>query len=260
MKICLTSDTHIGLTKPETLRKMFKKMATEEFDVLIHAGDYCGGLYGGKSVKTTVKMIRKEMPDVPFLSVIGNHDYWYAGRRGKNVYGGLTYQRPSLSQFNRNYESIVNTFKEYDVHFLDEDGPYSYLDVIIAGVSGWYNHPHPPTNDEGYLPFGIEGHTNRWMEKRARNKLFEQLEALDASVEPHHTVAFVSHFPVVNVGDDHKGSFHIFCWDENIAQEMQFSYKCKHFFCGHAHRYHNGPLRYESGSDYYNPKYLIVEI
>ena len=71
---------------------------------------------------------------------------------------------------------------------------------------------------------------------------------------------FVSHFPVINTGDDYKGAFEAFSWSASIGDYYQREYGCKHFLCGHAHQLHRGPLRYECGPDYMRPAYQIIEV
>lgn len=253
MKVLQISDTHIGITKEKSIRKMLRNTSNEDFDLILHCGDYCGGLIGHKSVKSTVTLIRSFFPDKPFLSVIGNHDFWYFKDK----------KRPSEKNFNYNYQKIKEVFSENNVHFLDEDGIYQHPDfenIIFTGNSGWYNNPMPPTNDKDYLPLAIEGDTNSYLERSARNKLYKQLDQLDQIYEKgYHIICFVSHFPVVKA-EDYKGKFELFSWDESISKLFQEDYDCKHFFCGHAHQLHKGPLRYECGTDYCNPKYHIIEV
>ncbi len=254
MKILQTSDTHWGLTKPNAIRKMFKKIKEEEFDILLHCGDYCGTRNSYKSVNATVCLMRETFPDKPIITVLGNHDYWTYNKRTLS---------PSLRSFEDNYNMILESFKTYDIHFLDEEGLYrhpEFPNIILCGHTGWYSNMNPPTNDTKYLPKGIEGNTNAWLLKNAEAVLEAQLQALDRIYQPLMRVCFVSHFPVVNSIPEHQAGFHLYCWNEKIKQVMQENYNCKYFFCGHAHKYKNGPLRYESGSDYYKPKYHIVEV
>lgn len=243
---------------------MFIKWKDEVFDIILLCGDFCGGSKGHKTVAATIRLLREYHPDAIVLSVIGNHDFWYAGKARKLPMGGYSYGNPHPSEFWNNYNKILECFKKHNVHFLDEAGLYihpDFSDIVLVGHSGWYAHQNPPTNDIGYLPTALEGHTNGFLYKRAMKMLDANLEALDAIYEPDfHTVCFVSHFPVIKAGPDYKGRFEDFSWSESIGDMMQEQYSCKHFFCGHAHQYHNGPLRYESGSDYGNPAYLIVEV
>lgn len=255
MKILQTSDTHTGITGVSAIEKMIKRMVHEDFDVFMHNGDYSGGKVGHKHVRLFVELFRKYHPDKPFVSIIGNHDYWAE----PNAYKGEN----RLEAYRNNYESVCQTFSDNGVHFFDRDGIYrhpSFADIVLMGHSGWYNHPAPPTNDQNFLPIGLDGDTNRALLKKANEAWILQADEVEKIYEPHMTVGFVSHFPVVNSVADHKGSFHQFCWDENIQFELIKRFNCKYFFCGHAHKLQQGPLRYESGSDYYNPKYHIVEV
>lgn len=74
--IGLLGDTHIGITKRKSIERILKNLCINvpKLDVLIHAGDYCGGVIGHKSVTSTLKLIREYLPTTPYLSVIGNHD------------------------------------------------------------------------------------------------------------------------------------------------------------------------------------------
>jgi predicted phosphohydrolase len=236
---------------------MLERAAEEEFDLILHCGDYCGGQDGYKSLQATVKMIRKVFPDKPYVSVIGNHDYW---SKPCSKTGSI-----SVSKFNNNYSNIKYCFKENNVHFLDEDGYYwdKEREVILLGTSGWYANPNPQTNDQNFLPRGLAGDTNKWLESSSYKRLYNQLdelEIIDVAELERQTLCFVSHFPVVNTGPDYKGPFEEFCWSHSISETLEKYWNIKHFFCGHAHQLHRGPRRYESGSDYYNPKYQIVEV
>jgi hypothetical protein len=254
MRMLQISDSHVGITKRAAIRRMLEEASSEQFDVIVHCGDYCGGAKGWRSVRETVKLIREIFPDTPFLSVIGNHDYYYrpSGRKG----------RPSLAGFTENLERIRDAFKEHNVHFLDEDGPWSHHDfptIKVIGVSGWYNNPNPPTNDRNFLPVGLEGDTNRYLLKKAEWQLDQHLQALSFN-KGADTLVFVSHFPVINTGNDYKGAFEQFSWSERIGEYLQADYGCRYFLNGHAHQLHAGPLRYECGSDYYRPKYQIITV
>lgn len=265
-RVLLTSDTHIGITEDKTLRRMYKELNPDDFDIIIHAGDYCGGSKGWKGVRHTVNLIREFFPDKPFLSVIGNHDYWYKieGHWDNNT-DKFVRRRVGVNDFNMNYDKVVKTFKDNNVHFLDLDGPYRYdEDTIFVGHSGWYAHPYPNTNDRNFLPYDPEGaNVNHWLMHKVTKQLHLNLDKLDvmmqASKDKYQNVVFVSHFPVVKVGEnDYKGAFEDFCWSESIKELMQREYDCKYFLNGHSHQNNNGPLRWECGSDYYTPKCKII--
>jgi len=228
------------------------KQDKKGFDVLVHAGDYSGSYDGHRMTKKTVEIIREVFSDVPYLSVLGNHDFWC--RPSNNGWA-------TSDSFDTNYLNIKQIFKEHKVHFLDEDGIYvhdNWPDIKIFGQSGWYNNPHPPTNDGNFLPYGLDGDTHRWLLKRAHT-------LLEDAVQNYHwnhteTTVFVSHFPVIKKGKDWKGAFEDFSWSESLGESIQQRFKTKYFLEGHSHQRHEGPLKYNCGPDYYRPNYLIIDI
>lgn len=265
MKIALISDTHWGLTKPKALNKMLLKLAQEPFDVLIHAGDYCGTRNGFKPTRATVQLIRDFFPEVPYLTVLGNHEYYTTGEKRRNSLNGNNFYRPSVETFKENFTNIKEMFEEYNVHFLDDKGLYiheDYKDIIITGHTGWYKNPNPLTNDINYLPYNNEGNIHNYLYNKSIDELEINLQQLDHYYRPgHSTVVYVSHFPIIKDGTDgYKGAFELFCGDPNIAKVMQKDYACRYFLEGHSHLRKEGPLKYNCGSDYGNPKYLIMEI
>jgi predicted phosphohydrolase len=248
MRIALISDTHVGITTEGQLKVMFRELAKESFDVLIHCGDYGGTFEGGRCVKRTVKMMRDYFPNCSIISTIGNHDFWTKAASSK--------------AFLDNMSLIEEVFASSNIDYIDLAGPLKLNDSTwLIGSSGWYQSPNPPTNDKNFLPYGYDGDTNRWLLRRAERLLFDQLDTLRTLWNPDKDkLIFMSHFPVINTGDDYKGEFADFSWSEHIGEILQEEFGCKHFLNGHAHQRHEGPLRYESGSDYYKPKYLILEV
>jgi predicted phosphodiesterase len=253
MKIAFTSDTHWGITKPKNIVKMLKKLGSEEFDLFIHLGDYSGSTNAIGPLKGTVKAIKNEIGDRPYLSVIGNHDYWCEKKRASN---------PSIADFKAHYEMVCSIFREHGVHFIDNDGPYRTAkdgsNFLFFGDSGWYKNPNPPTNDKHFLPLFVEGNTNQWLYKKAMTRVGQQIDVLESMDKGSTQAVFLSHFPIVPSEGDYKGAFEDFCWDNQIYNFLK-DYGVEYFINGHSHKDLNGP-RYECGSDYYNPKYKIIEI
>lgn len=269
MRILLLSDTHIGITTEGQLKNCFRAAAKETFDVIVHAGDYGGGAVGHKSVRKTVEMMRKFFPTQPILSTIGNHDYWCDNRKTTkrvSAAGGFKWvpMRPGPEDFEENLTNIREIFKNANIHFLDKDGVYSHPEfpqIVFIGVSGWYNTCPPPTNDGNFMPIGIDGDTHRSILRQTEKDLFDHVDSglkdFDGSWQ---NLVFVSHFPVIEAGNDYKGAFDKYSWARHIGDYFIREYNCRYFINGHAHQLHKGPLRYECGSDYYNPKHLIVEV
>lgn len=258
MRIGFASDLHIFLTSEKSIRRMFKDMAAENPDVVVLAGDHSGTHEGYRGVKGVFKLAREAFPaPFPIVACLGNHDYWVRGARKDSIDQiGMekSYGYPSLFQFNENYEKIVAEAKKQQVHLLEEDGVYRHSGIwgfVIAGHGLWYKYP-PNSNDHRYLPYGIEGDTHRYMYKRTMDALMKQLEQLDDANDGIRT--FVSHFPIIEVTDQSAP------WDGDpfLGAMLRDEYQFTTFLNGHSHGNKNGPMRWECGSDYYNPKYKII--
>lgn len=270
MKLAQISDSHLGITTAGELKACFKKMAQEDFDVIVHCGDWCGTLTGWTTIRDTLRLIRRYFPDKPIVATIGNHDYWCVNRKRKvkvtDPYTGQkvwSVKKPDVADYRFNLDNIIAQFKEHNVHFLDKDGVYvhpQFSEVVLIGSSGWYATANPRTNDSRWLPIGLEGDTHRHLLKATEEDLARSEKQLLALPHPWKTLVFVSHFPVVNTGRDYKGAFEEFSWSERIADHYYGTYNCQHFLCGHAHQLHKGPLRYECGPDYRHPAYQIIEV
>lgn len=253
MLIAQTSDLHIEITTEKQIKKLLKDMAVDKPDLIINCGDNTGTLVGHKCTKRVAKIFRDTFPDTPILWTNSNHDRWCADSN----------RRPSMDKYLDNLAKIEQTLKDNNIHYLDNDGVYKHPDhpdLFFVGCSGWYGHPNPPTKDANYLPFGYDGDTHRAILRDTENDLHRNLATIEKFDKAVDTMVFISHFPVINTGDDYKGTFELFSWREAIGTFLIEEYGCKYFLNGHAHQLHTGPLRYECGSDYYKPKYQLINL
>lgn len=260
VRVGLFSDWHLGITTAKSIRKTLRRMAKEEnVDVWVNAGDNCGGHVGSRSVSTISFMCREYLGSaVPILAVLGNHDFWEEPRTF-HVNGETRTSRPTESAFKNNLTDIMATFRDNGVHWLDADGPFYIHGVTFIGNSMWYAHPAPPTNDAGHLPFYVNGEaTHSYLQRRAYRLLEEQMTTVYDRLPKGARVVFVSHFPVI--WTDHDPLQEKLSGPPGVGEAVIKLFGCEHFLCGHAHQRHNGPLRYEAGSDYRSPSYMIIDV
>ncbi len=254
MKLLITSDTHIGITKPETLRRMLIDSAETGPDIFIHGGDYSGGYNGHKPLSLTCAMIRDVFPEIPVVTVMGNHDYWTSCSSGSGIPKNSS---ASFKKFFDNYECIKETFRKHKFHFLDCDGVYRnplFPGTAFVGHTGWYVDPNDKTSNDWYfIPSGIKENTQNFLLTQAFINLKKNLSSLDDS----DTVRiFISHFPVKK-----NISFGLVRgWDTRLYPLLHDKYKISYFIQGHFHERHEGPGLWEAGSDYEKPRYLLLEI
>lgn len=245
MKVGLISDLHYGITSSEDIVKTIENLKNEQPDVIVNCGDDSGGFCGYVGVTWVASTMRKLFGhEVPILHVMGNHDYW-AGPKGR--------------YWARNLRRVKEGLLKYSIISLDQLGHYNINNVFFFGNSGWYSNPNPPTIDKNFMPSTwYRKPLSEFLHYKKTEKVVSLL--LDKGVPAGYTPVFVSHFPVINTGPDYKGRFEDFSWDTAFLRDLLFEAGVKHFLCGHSHGVHRGPLRYESGSDYYKPAYSILEI
>ena len=246
MRIGLFSECHYGITDADAIRSMLIDLRDiGEPDILVNCGDDCGSFHGHEGVTFVAKTCREIFdPAMRIIHVMGNHDYW-CGRDGK---------------FGRNLKLIRDAFETYGIESLDTLGVSSFGNVTFFGNSGWYNHPNPPTNDRNFLPSTYyKRPINEYLLRLKNGNIARLIDTMESVYWKGQTRVFVSHFPVIAKGDDWKGAFAQFSWDAKLGDHLR-ELGVTYFLNGHAHQSHNGPLRYESGSDYGRPNYRIIEI
>jgi hypothetical protein len=259
-KIILYSDWHLGITKDKTIVRAFNEIKEHKPDLVVNAGDNNGGWYGAKATHTILMRHREVMPDVPTVAVLGNHEHWVRGRKARfngDVFG-RSYGRPSFESWRLNYQDIIKTMQKFSVHFLDLDGPWrspEHPGIAVVGHTMWYEKADPPTNDLLHMPYHVDGDTHAYMR---RNAYREVLDSLDKLTDQDTTRIFVSHFPVIDASGDTE--FAEYSSSKVFGENLKETFGISKFLCGHAHQRHEGPLRFEAGSQYGKPRFLILEI
>lgn len=255
LRIALTSDLHLGITSEKVIRKFLEEVAAEAPDVYVNAGDYSGGFDGWRKVRQVVAWEKAAMPSIPRLAVLGNHDRWVRGRKRKGTFGT---SRPFPSLYMTAMERIEDDFAGAGTHFLDKDGVHKQGGYTFLGHSGWYEHMQN-TNDWNYLPHGIAGDTQAYLLKEFEDVLHSQLAHLTEEEKISKNLICITHMPIFydrqlmqfQTGHGGRGS---------LGEFLQKEYGVRYFLNGHMHERHEGPIRFESGSDYYRPRYLIINL
>lgn len=233
MKLAILNDTHIGLTKYKEIIRCLVELQKENPDVIVHAGDFNGGKCGYKHVRSTINIMREHFPSTPILVVLGNHDWWT--------------ERPVLNQFVYNVAKIREIFKDKNIHWIDEDGPWRKDGVVVTGSSGWYN-TMPESNDWNFIPKFIQGDTHSYFLKRDKDILNQNLVFTDQDL----VRIFMSHFPVQDCNP----------WDGNqkFGDLLRTEFGIKYFISGHSHGELNGPTHYRTATDYGIVRSKVIEV
>lgn len=264
LRIGLGSDWHIGAASDKQIKRCLLAMKEENPDILVLAGDFNGGWYGQKAVRSVLRLTREVFPDIKILIVLGNHDFWVRGRRSTHSdpydpFSHKSYMKPSLDVWNRNYTDIIKHCKDLNVHFLDEDGVWRdprWPGLAIFGHTMWYDNPSPPTNDARYMPTSIEGDTDAYMSKRAHKAVEAQLDALTSTDQLR---IFVSHMPVMYPSGRRHGDM-MYGGPESVGRMLWDYHNVRYFLNGHCHQRWECFPRFEAGSDYGNPRYVMVDV
>lgn len=260
MKIALISDTHYGrgMTSKESLLQVFQDMAEEGPDLVIHAGDWSGTAAFPESVRQTMLALRKYLPNTPVLATTGNHDYWVM-KTNRMTEKWQEHQQKKGRQVGR----------DLGVSWLDEyPGGFVFGDTRIVGTMTWYGATLPLTNDCHWIPGGREPLE---LHRRIRNEQYDIWSKIcsglrEAEKSGRCDLLVVTHHPLVYPeapvgGREHGGPEH---WADEL--EEAHGRQPLAYLNGHFHQRWNGEKdgegrkRYESGSDYGIPRYIMVNV
>lgn len=247
MKIAVTSDTHYGFTyKTRKIHQVFlEKLASEKFDVLVHCGDWISSKQS--ELPKTFEMFRKHIK-CPILTVMGNHDLWNNSKRWKY----------SNKEVKRNYIDIIeyhiDQMRKYDIHHLDKT--ITLDDITFYGFDGWYKEVPPRTNDLKYMPRTAYGFLiEQFLNKKADTDLSCVLNKVSES-QSNINICCTHHAPYTIFDGDYS-----MC--ANISYMEYITSNFDMFLVGHTHVrkevVEDGCHVINPGSDYNNPKYIIVD-
>lgn len=255
MRLILTSDTHLGESNPMATRRVIDKLwediAVEEPDVIVHAGDYSGNYSGAGAVRYTLSSMRRYLPDTPYLTVWGNHDYWCGNNR--RSYWNKCWEK--------NNNKLRDAVSEFGVHLLGSYTSFQLKNYIFIGTGGWYDNISPPTNDSKYMPRYVDGksiHDHlRDSERHAALSIIGTVPWEDASLKK----IWVSHFPLFMYNPlqaDPEG-FSLFGGNPRLGAALE-ELGVDLFLQGHGHQRVDEARIMEAGSDYGRPAYIVREL
>ena len=256
--LALTSDVHwnVRTNTNEILGKYFRKLGSENFDILIIAGDI-----GSSRPEDFTKCLKRcrEFVKQPIVAVRGNHDLWQ-DCKGKGS-DSFTSVREKKIKRKKLLTSVIEeqnkVAEDLNIHLL-EKGPFSFSDIDIFGWDGWYAFPpdNRGTKDDEMLPIETEGiPTDEWLRKRAHAGVGRVLEEIENSKANKKVV--ITHMPLFSITgrqDIMNGSYSY--WDFIKGVDV---------FCfGHIHlkvdSILDGTRLYCSGSDYDKPATTFFEV
>jgi len=250
MKIALTSDLHYGYfgNTSNKIARFVKKLAAEEVDLLIIAGDIA--TVSQHQFKRCMEEIRAGLT-CEIIYVRGNHDFWDRVHK-KDPESGTR----NLQQIYDYHKAITYPLS---ITHLD-DGPFRYDSgrVEVYGFDGWYAEYNPHTNDASNMPKQHEScPVPAYLVGKAWKdfgKILDEVKESTAETKilvTHHNIyvdpkyGVNSHNGILKFYPETKENFDILC-------------------CGHTHQhkdYYDDNLRVlNCGSDYNDPKYIIFNV
>lgn len=253
MKILVTTDTHYcASTHEENVSKLIG-LENKEFDIMIHCGDVGSSKYIEQIQYW--QLVREILGNTfPIIQVYGNHDFWDSGYNAQN-----TIKRPK--NVLELLEILDNELKPYNVTHASIG--YEDENIIIRGFDGWYfnrNCPLRYTKDSNLIPhYRIDGEQTLYTrEKEHSQKVFNEL---NNSNKKKILVTHIGFTP--ECVDDWKSKDTGYYFGNN-PKYVDFIEKIDYVFYGHSHQEVDYQLGFSKiinvGSDYYNPKYRIIEV
>lgn len=240
-RIALIGDTHMGCSGSTEylLEKKFGELKKEDFDFLIHTGDWIS--HSQDQLEPLLSLIRRHI-DKPIIGVMGNHDYW-------NSYEPMTIKK--ISSLHK------RLFKKYGIFYLEGSKPFRFGENLsVWGFNGWYGNTNPPTNDKYRMP---KMENNIPIHEYLSGVAHKRLERIitQARNTPGNKIC-VTHFPPYTFNQRYLSMCACESYLDLICEEFS------HFIVGHSHQKEDWVRLncrvVNPGGDYDSPNYKIIEV
>lgn len=257
----VTTDTHYGMSAnthsahEKFLEKVAQTVSEQNIQFIAHCGDWTSSKQD--QFYRSMSMFRKYLPNIPIITVRGNHDFWdydlwfQFRKKGRS----RSYSKYSCKTYGLMMEQHRKWFEQFGIHHVDM-GEFVIDDVVFLGFDGWYDHLDPPTNDKQMMYGFIESApTFHYLNYKAHKDL-EKLLATDT--DRYRAVVGMTHFP--SFTEDEK--YRLFC--ANAKYHQFLTEKCDVLLLGHSHRQvdcvENECRVVNPGSDYDSPRFVTITI
>lgn len=152
MKIAVTGDLHLGITRTRTIKEFAAELAAVQPNVVGIVGDIADG--GIAKIIQCLEIFKNQFPSIPIVACAGNHDLWVHDRvdspelfrilgaeAHKLGIGWLDTENTYIDDV-----AIVGSYLHYDYSAKDTVGP-------CAGFSDAYyaKNKHNVNNDGNYM-------------------------------------------------------------------------------------------------------------
>jgi predicted MPP superfamily phosphohydrolase len=269
--IVVTSDLHLGITTEAEIRALVERIATEQPDLTVLAGDIGEGL---SNVTACLRLFAGLPGEVAVLA--GNHDLW--------VHPG----GPSSQELWE--RALPDAVRAAGMLWL-EDAVWRRDDVAVVGSIGWYDYS---AIDPTVGPFTLEQIADYkarkfpdafymdwpWTDQEFATRCGDALVSLIQALEDDpsaRTVFVVTHDPVFEVqmlrkpGSIGWGKTNAFFGNLTLGQRLTPFRKLRRVISGHTHIGREGEVArpevagaapisaYVIPSDYHKPVHVVVQ-
>lgn len=265
-RIVVTSDLHLGITTAHELRALAERIAAEQPDLTVLAGDIGEGLM---NIRACLRLFENLPGQVAVL--MGNHDLWRHGYDSQKLWDEL----------------LPGAVRDAGMIWL-EDATWMRDDIAVVGSIAWYDYsgvdpvvpPYPPewfaAYKAQYNPDAI--YINwKWSDLAAAqmlgDALMERMRALEDNPAVR-AVMVVTHVPLYRVqmfykpGDLRWGTGSAYFGNMTLGERLLPLRKLRRVISGHTHIGREGTVARPDmpplpvsvvDSDYHHPVYLMVE-
>lgn len=269
VKIIITSDLHLGITQTSTIRDLVNRIADEEPDLIVLAGDIGEGL---PLFRECLKLFAGLPGDIAVLA--GNHDVWaqenYSSQKLWEHALPEAVQKAGMlwleeTAWQRDGVAVAGSLAWYDYSAADPTLP-SYRPGFFAGLKGIYNR------DAEYVDWSWP---DREFAARLGTGLCERLAKLETDSGVRNVVV-VTHVPlfeeqILRKPDDFDWGFSN-AYFGNLTlgrQVLQTSKKVQMVVSGHTHIGRQGQVKrpdqsaltvFVLGCYYDAPLYTLIDV